>query len=258
MKVFSVIGFTKSGKTTTIEAIIKELRKRNYSVGTVKDIHFQKFTMDIEGKNTYRHKMAGSQLVTARGLNETDILYPYKMDVYDLLRHYEHDYVILEGIEEINAPKIIAAKDIEGIEAKLDEMTCLITGRISNEIDSYKNFKAINALTDIEELVDFIEENVFELLPHFEKNCCRMCGYDCETLCKMIIKGDKKRSDCILCAERIQLFVDDKEIQMVPFVQRILTNAITGVVGELNGYEKDHNLKIEINGNNIENKKNEL
>ena len=41
MKVFSVIGISKSGKTTTIENIIKELRKRNYSVGSVKEIHFE-------------------------------------------------------------------------------------------------------------------------------------------------------------------------------------------------------------------------
>jgi molybdopterin-guanine dinucleotide biosynthesis protein B len=32
MKVFSVIGLSKSGKTTTIENIIKELRRRNYTV----------------------------------------------------------------------------------------------------------------------------------------------------------------------------------------------------------------------------------
>ena len=74
MKVFSVIGLTKSGKTTTIENIIKELRKRNYTVGSVKEIHFEKFKMDVDGTNTHRHKMAGSQLVTdvyKRQMHET-------------------------------------------------------------------------------------------------------------------------------------------------------------------------------------------
>ncbi|MFA7550797.1 MAG: molybdopterin-guanine dinucleotide biosynthesis protein MobB, partial [Sedimentibacter sp.] len=60
MKVFSVIGITKSGKTTTIENIIKELLKRNYTVGSVKEIHFEQFKMDPEGTNTFRHKTAGS------------------------------------------------------------------------------------------------------------------------------------------------------------------------------------------------------
>ncbi len=39
MKVFSVFGITQSGKTTTIEKIITELRKRRFTVGSVKKIY---------------------------------------------------------------------------------------------------------------------------------------------------------------------------------------------------------------------------
>ena len=46
MKVFSVVGVTKSGKTTTIEQIIKEFIRRGYSVGSVKEIHFEQFAID--------------------------------------------------------------------------------------------------------------------------------------------------------------------------------------------------------------------
>lgn len=56
MKVLSVIGTSKTGKTTIIENIIRELRRRRYTVGSVKDIHFEKFAMDTEGTNTDRHK----------------------------------------------------------------------------------------------------------------------------------------------------------------------------------------------------------
>ena len=59
MKVFSVFGITKSGKTTTIENIIAELRKRRYSVGSVKEIHFEIFAIDTEGTNADRHKKDG-------------------------------------------------------------------------------------------------------------------------------------------------------------------------------------------------------
>ena len=151
-------------------------------------------------------------------------------------------------MEDVNAPKIIAAKDIEGIEGKIDDTAFLVSGKISNDIKSYKDLKVINGVEAIEELVDFIEKNTFELLPDFDENCCRMCGFDCKTLCKKIIKGEKTRSDCILSSDRIQLFVDDSEIKIVSFVQKILKNAILGVVGELEGYKKDHNIRIEING----------
>ena len=85
MKVFSVVGITQSGKTTTIENIIKELRGRGYSVGSVKEIHFEEFAIDTEGTNTFRHKEAGSQLVTARGNYETDMLFQEKLHIDRLL-----------------------------------------------------------------------------------------------------------------------------------------------------------------------------
>ncbi len=76
MKAFSVIGISKTGKTTSIEKIIKGLKKRNYSVASIKEIHFDSFAMDAPGTNTDRHRKAGSEIVTARGLNETDIMFP--------------------------------------------------------------------------------------------------------------------------------------------------------------------------------------
>ena len=37
-------------------------------MGSVKDIHFEAFAIDTPGTNTYRHRQAGAELVTARGL----------------------------------------------------------------------------------------------------------------------------------------------------------------------------------------------
>lgn len=162
MKVVSVIGITDSGKTTTIENIIKELRLRNYTVGTVKEIHFHNFKMDVEGTNTDRHKKAGSQLVTARGENETDILFQEKLSLAKILSFYNHDYVILEGVREISIPKILTAHNINGIEDRLDETVFAISGRISSELDMYKNIPSINGITNIQKLVDLIEKNAID------------------------------------------------------------------------------------------------
>ena len=162
MKVVSVIGITDSGKTTTIENIIKELRLRNYMVGTVKEIHFHNFKMDVEGTNTDRHKKAGSQLVTARGENETDILFQEKLSLAKILSFYNHDYVILEGVREKSIPKILTAHNINGIEDRLDETVFAISGRVSSELDMYKNIPSINGITNIQKLVDLIEKNAIE------------------------------------------------------------------------------------------------
>ncbi|MCH4888096.1 molybdopterin-guanine dinucleotide biosynthesis protein B [Acidaminobacter sp. JC074] len=246
MKVLSVVGFTQSGKTTTIEKIITELKKRRYRVGSLKDIHYEEFAIDIEGTNTDRHKKAGADLVTARGLYETDILYPEHLDVYKILKHYDHDYVILEGVAEGNFPKIVCAKDEDGITKKIDDRTFMVSGRIADIIESYHELPALSAMGDIEKLVDMIEEKTFEILPNFDEKCCGLCGMSCEALAGEIVKGNKTRSDCLLSNNNISLKIDDEDIAMVPFVQDILRNNVLAIVKELDGYKEGSKIEIQI------------
>lgn len=244
MKIFSVIGITKSGKTTTIENIIKELVRRNYTVGSIKEIHFHDFKMDEEGTNTDRHKKAGSSLVTARGAFETDILHQEKMNINDILKEYSQDFVVMEGVRDTCAPKIITAHDIEGIEDRLDETTFAISGQISNKIKEYKGIPVINSETDITKLVDLIEEKVFNKLPDVEDECCRKCGHTCKSLSENILKGLATRSDCVILSENTTLKINGREITMVPFVQKILKNSIEAVLKELDGYSENGDIEI--------------
>lgn len=250
MKVFSVYGYTQSGKTTTIENIIKELKKRRYSVGSVKEIHFEQFEIDTKGSNTDRHKKAGAELVTARGYFETDVLFPEKLPMEKILRFYDQDYVVLEGVTDYNIPKILTAKSMEEIEERIDESVFAISGRMANEIDSYKGIPVINSIDNLEELVDLVEEKVFEKLPDFDPKCCMACGYDCRTLGVKILNGQASRDDCVISKNKVKLFIDDKEIDMVPFVQDILSNVVEGVVSELDGYKKNAHIRVEIGNEN--------
>ena len=60
--IISIVGKSNSGKTTLIEKIIPELKKRGCKVGTIKhDVHG--FEIDYEGKDTYRHFQAGPDTV---------------------------------------------------------------------------------------------------------------------------------------------------------------------------------------------------
>lgn len=246
MKVFSVVGITESGKTTTIENIIKELKRRNYSVGSVKEIHFEQFAIDTEGSNTYRHKEAGSQLVTARGYYETDILFQERLSIDEILKFYNHDFVILEGVTDSNVPKIITAHNEEELLERLDDLVFAISGRISNRLEEFEGLPVINTLDKVEKLVDLIEEKVFEKLPDFPEECCSQCGYSCNQLAALILKGKAKREDCALTDSKVKLQIDEKEIKMVPFVQRILSNAVLGVVKELEGYEEGKEITVRI------------
>ncbi len=248
MRVFSVFGITQSGKTTTIENIIRELRKRRYSVGSVKEIHFEQFAIDQEGTNTHRHRAAGSQLVTARGYKETDVLYQRMLSVEEILRFYHHDFVVLEGVTDCNVPKIVTAHNTNEVDERIDDTVFAISGRIANELTEYKGIPVISAVQNIEMLVNLIEQKVYERLPDFPPECCSACGFSCRQLGIRILKGQSKREDCVLSDTNIKLLVDGHEIDMVPFVQKILYNSIEGVVKELEGYRKGASVEIRIGG----------
>jgi len=57
--VISIVGKSDAGKTTLIEKLIPELKRRGYRVGTIKhDAH--QFEIDHPGKDSYRHFHAGA------------------------------------------------------------------------------------------------------------------------------------------------------------------------------------------------------
>lgn len=250
MKVFSVIGISKSGKTTTIENIIKELKKRGYSVGSVKEIHYENFTMDQEGTNTYRHRKAGSDLVTVRSYYETDILFPKNLSINEILKFYNQDYVVMEGVRDYNCPVILCANMVEDIEENRDKecfkRIFLISGVMSNETNEYDGIPVINSINNTKKLVDFIEQKVYRSLPDFPPECCSECGYSCRDLGMRILKGLAKVDDCVLSKAKVSLSVDEREIEMVPFVQSILKDCIKAIVRNLKDCTEAKKIKIVI------------
>jgi molybdopterin-guanine dinucleotide biosynthesis protein B len=57
--IVSIVGKSDAGKTTLIEKLIAELKRRGYRVATIKhDAH--RFDIDHPGKDSYRHYYAGA------------------------------------------------------------------------------------------------------------------------------------------------------------------------------------------------------
>lgn len=61
--ILSIIGKSKSGKTTLIEKLIPQLKAKGYRVGTIKHHAHPGFEIDFPGKDTWRHAQAGSDHV---------------------------------------------------------------------------------------------------------------------------------------------------------------------------------------------------
>ena len=159
MKVFSICGYSDSGKTTTAELVIRELTARGYTVGSIKEIHAEDFAIDgSPASDTARHRLAGSGLVTARGLTETDVMFPSKLDMRRILRFYEgFDYVIGESVRELPVPMIVTASTMEDLDKNWNEQVFCISGRIADEISGYRGVPALSAATKLSALVDLIE-----------------------------------------------------------------------------------------------------
>lgn len=66
MRIITVVGIRKSGKTSTVTALVEEIRRRGRTVGTCKSVFCPTFSIDKPQSNTARHLRAGAALVCAR------------------------------------------------------------------------------------------------------------------------------------------------------------------------------------------------
>lgn len=212
MMIIKVKGFSKTGKTTTVTSLVKELCRRGYTVGTVKDIHFEGYEADTPGTDTYKHAEAGARRVTARGPGSTAVITNRKMDIDAILKYYKEDFVIIEGECGIDCPAIITGRTAEDIDKRMCPEAIAISGIISNEIKEYKGLPVINGITEVEKMADVVEKK-------------------------------KKISDEGL---DVELTIDGEEIWMVPFVKATLKNVVVGAVKALDGYEEGKEIVIKI------------
>ncbi len=248
MKAIAINGTSNSGKTALCEIIIRGLRERGYTVGSVKEIHSTDFALDPDpGEDTGRHRRSGSQLVTARAFRETDILYQVKLPIDEILKHYHHDFVVLEGVTDCNCPRILTAHNEDEVKERIDERVVAVAGVMANTgCQEILGLPVFHALQDPEGLVDFVEERAFAPLPSFDPDCCSLCGYNCRQLAGRIAKQEAKREDCVLDGSTAELVINGVSVPMVPFVQRLLKNAVLGVAKELDGYKEHSQIEVRL------------
>ncbi len=122
----NVIGLKKSGKTTVTEGIVASLRARGYRVGTIKSMVQSVFSMDTEGKDTYRHGQAGAEFTISLSLGETVLLQRHdggRRGVRDISHLFPEgvQYVICEGLEDPTARQlqVVCLRDPDDIEGTL-------------------------------------------------------------------------------------------------------------------------------------------
>ena len=165
MRIVTIVGIRKSGKTSTVEALLGELARRGRSAGTCKTIFCPTFSMDDPKSNTARHTRAGSRLVCSRAQNETALLYPQQLALSRIAAFYaDMDYLLLEGDYRAPVPRIVCAHTQKDALPRINDRTICCAGRVSTQPELLP-VPVINALTDPGTLLTLIDEAVSDEAP---------------------------------------------------------------------------------------------
>ena len=107
--IVSIVGKSKSGKTTLMEGLIRELKSRGYRVGTIKHTP-QGMTFDEPDKDSWCHIQAGSEATVISSRDKVVLIKPVTQALtLDELAHLvgeDYDIILTEGFKQGSAPKI--------------------------------------------------------------------------------------------------------------------------------------------------------
>ncbi|MEP0945239.1 MAG: molybdopterin-guanine dinucleotide biosynthesis protein B [Rhizobiaceae bacterium] len=110
-RLFGIVGWKNSGKTTLVAALVSELTARGLKVSTVKHAHHN-FAFDKEGTDSFRHREAGAHevaLVSSKRWaiiheNTTESEEPSLENIISKLGPC--DLILVEGYKNSNIQKI--------------------------------------------------------------------------------------------------------------------------------------------------------
>jgi len=122
--IVSIIGRSKSGKTTLIEKLMTERVSRGHRVATFKHTP-EDVSLDEPGKDSWRHMQAGSSATIIASPSHMALVKPLspetKLDEIVSLFGEDYDIILAEGFKQDTAPKMEvyrreAGTRLEGIE----------------------------------------------------------------------------------------------------------------------------------------------
>jgi molybdopterin-guanine dinucleotide biosynthesis protein B len=216
--IVAVVGSSNSGKTTAVEALIVGFTKRGYRVTSAKHIpNRHEFTIDTEGKDTWRYAKAGASSVLSVAPKELTIIKKVDTTEYSLEQVVaetpdEVDIILLEGFKGLvgqnsSIPKLVTAKTVNDITTALERyknILAFVTSIPDGEVETKIPF--VDVLKEPEKLVDLVND-------------------------KVVVLVEKKRKR----EEKITIQIGEKFVPLGDFVQDIIRNAVLAMVSSLKG-----------------------
>lgn len=167
------VGRHNSGKTTLIEKVIALLTDRGVDVGSVKHHGHAGFDIDYPGKDSYRHRAAGSRdvAIVAPGLMARVTHLDRDPECSDIVAAMPgHDIVIVEGfrqsgLDTIEVMRSANERDLEAMREFISRGTvrggvpvAVVTDDAATAAAAVARGVAVFDLNDVGAIVDFLQE----------------------------------------------------------------------------------------------------
>lgn len=240
----AVVGFKDAGKTRVVEAIVREFTRRGHKVGTLKHTSSDHH-LDIPGKDTWRHREAGSSASAILTSDEAAIFLSHPVGVAEAAEKLGPvDVLVLEGFRSLDVvPRILIPRSPEEIEMLANGLEIAISGPDVERLHIGVKGVPIIPISRVDELAELITSRAFPLLPGLN---CGGCGYEsCGGLARAILAGEAEAVRCVArTKEGVQLKVDGLGVAINPFVQKVMRNVVLGVVRTLKGIEEPRRVEV--------------
>ena len=207
--IVSIVGKSKSGKTTLMEKLIGELKSRGYRVATIKHTP-QGMTFDNLDKDSWRHIQAGSEATVVSSPDKVVLVKPatqaLTLDEIARLVGEDYDIILTEGFKQGNAPKIeVHRRQVGPPLSAVKRVMAIVTDEpLATRIRQF-------SLEDIKGLADLLENG--------------------------FIKPQR---------ERTSLYINNAPISLRAFPKEIISNVLLTMVSRLKGVGEVRSLDISL------------
>jgi len=148
-----VVGEKNSGKTTLIEALVRTLAERGYSVATIKHTS-HRHTFDQPGKDSHRHRQAGAGMTLAVSGSELALFAGAddgrRRKLLEIMAS-AFDLCLVEGDRSGSRPKLMVTRNLRPDESHIPDNVVACYGTVSPD-DQTPTF----APDDVDGLTSFI------------------------------------------------------------------------------------------------------
>lgn len=157
LPIVSIVGKSQSGKTTLMEQLIAEFKRRGYRVAALKHSR-EGMEVDRPGKDSWRFAQAGSDAVLVSSPGKLALIksVEHEPDIQEIMRIIgpDFDIILAEGFKKSNIPKIEVYRGELGSDLLCShgELSAVVTdGSLNSDIVQLP-------LGDTVAIADFIEQ----------------------------------------------------------------------------------------------------